>query len=194
MRRIPQQERAEKRMQDMLAAAGAVIAERGLEAATMTEIAARAGASIGAVYQYFPNKDALAIALRTEYGALMDERWSALAEHARAASTADLAARLIDLMTGFIGDHPAYLALSAASTPTNRSDDDRGRLRQRFAELFAHRREDLAPADALRIAEVLLQIVKGLPPLYMAAKPRERRLLIDEYKIAVTAYLDARLT
>jgi len=194
MRRIPQQERAEKRMQDMLAAAGAVIAERGLEAATMTEIAARAGASIGAVYQYFPNKDALAIALRTEYGALMDERWSALAEHARAASTADLAARLIDLMTGFIGDHPAYLALSAASTPTNRSDDDRSRLRQRFAELFAHRREDLAPADALRIAEVLLQIVKGLPPLYTAAKPRERRLLIDEYKIAVTAYLDARLT
>lgn len=180
-------------MQDMLAAAGTVIAERGLEAATMTEIAARAGVSIGAVYQYFPNKDALAIALRTEYGALMDERWSALAEHARTASTPELAGRLIDLMTGFIGDHPAYLALSAASTPTNRSDDDRSRLRQRFAELFAHRRTDLAPADALRIAEVLLQIVKGLPPLYMAAKPKERRLLIDEYKTAVTAYLTARL-
>jgi AcrR family transcriptional regulator len=194
MRRIPQQERAEKRMQDMLAAAGAVIAERGLEAATMTEIAARAGASIGAVYQYFPNKDALAIALRTEYGALMDERWSALAEHARTASTPDLADRLIDLMTGFIGDHPAYLALSAASTPTHRSDDDRSRLRQRFAELFEHRRDDLTPADALRIAEVLLQIVKSLPPLYMAAKPRERRLLIDEYKVAVTAYLAARLS
>ncbi len=104
-----------------------------------------------------------------------------------------LAGRLIDLMTGFIGDHPAYLALSAASTPTNRSDDDRSRLRQRFAELFAHRRTDLAPADALRVAEVLLQIVKGLPPLYMAAKPKERRLLIDEYKTAVTAYLTARL-
>jgi AcrR family transcriptional regulator len=197
MRRIPQQERAEKRMQDMLAAAGAVIAERGLAAATMTEIAARAGVSIGAVYQYFPNKDALAIALRTEYGSLMDERWSALAEHAHTASTPELAGRLIDLMTGFIGDHPAYLALSAASTPTNRSADDRSRLRQRFAELFVHRRSDLTAADALRIAEVLLQIVKGLPPLYMAmsmaAKPKERRLLIDEYKIAVTAYLTARL-
>ncbi|SAL55453.1 TetR family transcriptional regulator [Caballeronia sordidicola] len=193
MRRIPQQERAEKRMQDVLAAAGAVIAERGLEAATMTEIAARAGASIGAVYQYFPNKDALAIALRTEYGALMDERWSALAEHARTASTAELSERLVDLIVGFIGDHPAYLALSAASTPTKRSEDDRSRLRQRFAELFVDRRESLTAADALRIAHVLLQIVKGLPGLYVAAKPRERRLLVDEYKIAVTAYLTARL-
>jgi AcrR family transcriptional regulator len=193
MRRIPQQERAERRMQDMLTAAGAVIAERGLDAATMTEIAARAGTSIGALYQYFPNKDALAIALRTEYGTRMDQRWSALAEQARTAAPPDLAARLIDLLTGFISEHPAYLSLFAASIPSGRSDDDRNRLRQRFAELFAHRRKDLAAADALRVAEVLLQIVKSLAPLYMAAKPKERRLLVDEYKTVVTAYLTARV-
>jgi AcrR family transcriptional regulator len=193
MRRIPQQERAERRLQDILTAAGAVIAERGLDAATMTEIAARAGTSIGAVYQYFPNKEALAVALRTEYGMRMDERWSLLAEDARTASTHDLAARLIDLMIGFIGDHPAYIALFEASVPSGRSADDRNRLRQRFADLFAHRRPDLSAADARLIAEVLLQIVKGLAPLYMAAKPKERRLLVDEYKTVVTAYLGERV-
>ncbi|CAN7618274.1 TetR/AcrR family transcriptional regulator [Caballeronia sp. LjRoot31] len=194
MRRIPQQERAERRMQDMLAAAGAIIAERGFDAATMTEIATRAGTSIGAVYQYFPNKNVLAVALRTEYGDRMDQRWSALSEQARIAPTPDLAAQLIDLMTGFISEYPAYLPLLAASIPSGRSDDDRHRLRQRFAELFAYRREDLVPADTLRIAEVLLQIVKSLVPLYLAAKPKERRLLVDEYKTVVTAYLTERVS
>jgi hypothetical protein len=46
---------------------------------------------------------------------------------------------------------------------------------------------------ALRIAEVLLQIVKSLAPLYKDAKPKERRLLVDEYKTVVTAYLTARV-
>ncbi|CAH2782639.1 MAG: hypothetical protein CBARDMAM_1526 [uncultured Caballeronia sp.] len=185
MRRIPQQERAERRMQDMLAAAGAVIAERSFDAATMTEIATRAGTSIGAVYQYFPNKNVLAIALRTEYADRMDQGWSALSEQARIALTPDLAAQLIDLMTGFFSEHPAYLPLLAASIPSRRSDEDRHRLRQRFAELFAYHRRDLAAADALRIAEVLLQIVKSLVPLslYMAAKPKEHRLLVDEYSM-----------
>jgi hypothetical protein len=52
----------------------------------------------------------------------------------------------------------------------------------------------LAAADALRIAEVLLQFVKSLAPLYMAAKPKERRLLVDEYETVVTAYLTERVS
>jgi AcrR family transcriptional regulator len=40
-------------------AAAAVIAERGFESATMAEIAARAGAQIGSLYRFFPNKEVL---------------------------------------------------------------------------------------------------------------------------------------
>jgi hypothetical protein len=46
---------------------------------------------------------------------------------------------------------------------------------------------------ALRIAEVLLQIAKSLAPLYKDAKPKERRLLVDEHETVVTAYLTARV-
>jgi hypothetical protein len=42
-------------MQDMLAAAGAVIAECGFNAATMTGIAPVPEHSLGPVYQYFPH-------------------------------------------------------------------------------------------------------------------------------------------
>jgi AcrR family transcriptional regulator len=74
-RRIPQQDRGERRVAEVLAAAASVIAEVGYEAATMTAMAERAGASIGALYQYFPNKEAIARALRQQYGDEIEARW-----------------------------------------------------------------------------------------------------------------------
>jgi hypothetical protein len=59
LRREPQLERGERRVVQLLETAAVVLAESGYEAATMTEVANRAGASIGTVYQYFPNKEAL---------------------------------------------------------------------------------------------------------------------------------------
>ena len=55
-RRIPIQERGEQRVTELLEAAAAIFAEVGYEAATMRDIAGRAGASIGSLYQFFPNK------------------------------------------------------------------------------------------------------------------------------------------
>ena len=66
-RRIPIQERGEKRVAGLLEAAAAIFAEVGFEAATMRDIAERAGASIGSLYQFFPNKDVVARAIKTQY-------------------------------------------------------------------------------------------------------------------------------
>jgi AcrR family transcriptional regulator len=61
--RPPQQDRGQKRVESILDAAGELIAEVGMEAATMQAIADRAGASMGSLYHFFPNKDALVEAL-----------------------------------------------------------------------------------------------------------------------------------
>ena len=53
-------------MSALLAAAAAVFVERGYEGATMTEIAAQAGASIGSLYQFFPTKPLIAEALHVQ--------------------------------------------------------------------------------------------------------------------------------
>ncbi len=59
MRSIPRQERGERRVQRILAAADQIFAERGYEAATTNDIADRAQTSIGTLYRFFPNKDAI---------------------------------------------------------------------------------------------------------------------------------------
>jgi hypothetical protein len=56
------------------------------------------------------------------------------------------------------------------------------------ATVGAHR-ERLKGEDAFRIAEVTLQVVKSMSPLYVAAKPKERAALMGEYKTVLTSYL-----
>src|ERR1700743_2654516 len=69
--RAPKRERGKQRVSELLVAAAAVFAEKGYEAATMTEIAARAAAPIGSLYQFFPSKEALADTLVQNYVALL---------------------------------------------------------------------------------------------------------------------------
>ncbi|MFC0398436.1 TetR/AcrR family transcriptional regulator [Paraburkholderia rhizosphaerae] len=192
-RRVPQQERAARRVETLLDAAAETIAERGFESATMTEIAERAGASIGAIYQYFPNKDALVFALRTRYGNTMDAQWSALTGNADGLTVPELVERLFALMVEFMDTHPAYLPLLSVSLNFKRDAAVRNRLRKRFAELFRRYRPALSGDDAFRIAEVTLQVVKSMSPLYSSAKPKERIALVGEYKAVLSAYLGTRL-
>ena len=62
-RKLPQQDRAKATRDAILEAATRVISAGGLAAFTTNSVAARAGVSIGSLYQYFPNKDALMVAL-----------------------------------------------------------------------------------------------------------------------------------
>jgi AcrR family transcriptional regulator len=66
-RRKPRQVRAELTRERILIAAAHVFAEHGYAAGTTNRIAERAGISIGSLYQYFPNKDAILATLLVQH-------------------------------------------------------------------------------------------------------------------------------
>lgn len=63
LRKRPTQERSRRRFEAILDAAADLFAAEGIEAVRMEAIAARAGTSIGSLYQYFPDKQAVFFAL-----------------------------------------------------------------------------------------------------------------------------------
>ena len=62
-RKTPLQARSMATVDAILSAAAQVLKRKGYAAATTDRIAERAGVSVGSLYQYFPNKDAILVAL-----------------------------------------------------------------------------------------------------------------------------------
>lgn len=192
-RRIPQQERGERRMAGILEAAAHVIASVGYEAATMTAVAERAQASIGTVYEYFPNKEAVARALRAQYTIEIEERWKHLDGRARDLAVDELVDQIVDITVEFMNDRPAFIPLLSAPLTIKRDPAARHRLRERFASFFLSKSPGLSDAAAFRTANIMVQTVKGLHTLYGETKTKDRPDLVNEYKQLLRSFLRDRL-
>src|ERR1700684_3439170 len=97
---LPKRQRGKQRVAELLAAGAAVFAAKGYEAATMTEIAARAEAPIGSLYQFFPSKEALADTLVQNYVALLAADLEALEARARDIDTRAMVEGLFSVLRG----------------------------------------------------------------------------------------------
>ncbi|MFC5475797.1 TetR/AcrR family transcriptional regulator [Paraherbaspirillum soli] len=74
LRKIPTQSRSAETVNAVLEAAARILEESGFEGYTTNAVAERAGVSIGSLYQYFPGKDALTVALiERETSVLLEE-------------------------------------------------------------------------------------------------------------------------
>jgi AcrR family transcriptional regulator len=192
-RRIPVQERSERRVATFVGHVADLIAEVGYEAATMTEIAERAGTSIGAVYQYFPNKEAMVLALRERYSMEMDLEWSKMEAELDRLDAAGFSARIVTQMVKFAGQRPAFFSLLNAPAACQLDPAWRRRKLRRFAGMFQAKNRALSDAEAERMAKVVFQTIKGLYTLLGEAPPKDRGAVEAEYRALVTAYLRSRL-
>jgi AcrR family transcriptional regulator len=76
LRREPKQQRSKDRVEALLLAAAEVFDEMGVESATTHGIAAKAGISIGSLYQFFPDKAAIFHALELRHLARVKALWA----------------------------------------------------------------------------------------------------------------------
>ena len=72
----PKQKRGRQRVDAILNAASELFTEVGYESATIIEIAARADTSVGSMYQFFANKEAILFALVERYVAAATETFA----------------------------------------------------------------------------------------------------------------------
>lgn len=189
LRRVPQKRRGEQRVSELLGAAASLIAEFGVDAVSMNAIAERAGASIGSLYQFFPNKEGVLVTLRQEYALAYDALWAKLELRAATLSIPHFVDLMLDLLTEFFRERPAALALYNPVAFTGRHQEVRGTI----ARVLTIRHPRMSVVKARRMAGVLERIVFGLHTEFKASGENDHEAMREEFRTLLIAYLKARL-
>jgi len=188
------QARGQKRIAQLLKAAGEVFAEVGYENATTNAIAAKAGVSPGTLYQFFSNKQAIAEALANDYAV----KNQAVHEHAfdnlgPNTSLHEIVSRTVDPFLTFKQSAPAFDVLLMGSMVSSelaaRIQSLHDGMTHRIGRLIASRAPHLSQSEIRTCAEVSVQIVKGLMPLALNGTPEQRKAGAQELKNVLERYL-----
>ena len=192
--RAPKRERGKQRVTELLQAATEVFTEKGYEAATMTEIAARAGAPIGSLYQFFPTKGALADTVVRNYADLLLGDLQALQARAAELSPQALVESLFGLLRGRPRERAAAVPLAEArmDEPARRTTF-RHMLRKNIAAIFKARAPSLSAEAARDMAIVVVQLMKAASSLSDEDGLAGRGTALRELQTLTVLYLQQRL-
>ena len=194
-RKRPRQDRSRQTVGAILAATSRILVRHGFDGLTTNAVAAAAGVSIGSLYQYFPNKEALVSALIERH---CDEMNAAiLAELTNVANLpiAQGARAVIELTFSAHAIDPALHRVLTEQVPRigklaklRELDNISHRM---VAGLLAARRDELAIRDVELAAFVLVSAIESIvhrSALLYPDKLKDPRLL-DEATLLVTRYL-----
>ena len=197
--RRPRQERGQRRVDSILDAAAEVVAEAGVGGTTMQAVGRRARATVGSLYHFFPDRDALVRALAARHverlrvvmrpaADLAPEEWARLTVEERVE-------RFVGPLLDYVGANADLLAVMAATAPGGPQAPGAEELQAlvlRAAERVVTACDpEVGRAERGARAALLLAAVQGtLLHAGLPSSPPQRSLL-RELRRMLAAYLDA---
>ena len=196
-RKRPSQARSRDTVDVILRAAARVFASQGYAAGTTNRIAEAAGVSVGSLYEYFPNKDALLVALMeahiAEGQALLEQ--AAASVTARSSSLRSAVRQLVEAMIALHARDRALHRVLFEEAPLP------PRLRRQLADAerviaarvagYLHSHPDVTAPDASLAAMVVVQAVEALTHKLVVHGSDDLAAQADELVALVVAYLTA---
>lgn len=192
-RRHPQQERGERRVEEILDAAAAVIADVGVEAATTNAIAEQAGSSVGSLYHFFPNKEAIVLGLAGRYESEMKQlNHAAMQVDAAKLPIALMVEGIVTPLAGFMERNPAYMPVFYATRDPHNPGCMTADLSETIVglveRLMATRAPHVTPPHRHLQASVAVELVHRMLEYAWRSPPSERRGIVGELKRMLTLY------
>ena len=186
----PKRARGKQRVAALIDAGAELFAEKGYETATMTEIASRAGAAIGSLYQFFPSKEALAEALFNRYAERARASFVRVEELAPGRSPRELADLLIDHKLALSADRDVAIGLSSSVAGiVERRKPLRDAVRGRIAAILTGANPGLSEDEAADAAIIVTQIMKMIPAFAEAEEGRMEGL-VAEARTLLALYIE----
>ena len=192
-RRAPVQERGRRRVQQLLTAAAEVIAEVGVDNATTNAVAARASTSVGVLYKFFPNKQALVEALAQRYVDSIDDLL--LRQEQEGISRRPLHEAIDWVVRAIVRLHeqnPAFQHVYRAARGSGESQGARllDQTKRVIDRLLAQR----VPTAPVRLRELhattAVEAAHALVVCAIALPPRERAGLTEQAVLLLMRYLE----
>jgi AcrR family transcriptional regulator len=187
-RTLPQQARSRKTFERLLEAAGQIVDEVGVAGATMESFAQRAGLSIGSVYRFFPDKQAVVDAINERWQAHLVATFTDLYSPQSLERDADaVIAEFVQLLPGALEGMPGGRGLISADLvrPLAAADERWTEQVETFIRRYA---PHLAPARRRTAAGTYLTITYAL---IVAAVRSEAAMSeqLQEARAVLTGYI-----
>ena len=196
VRTEPIQERSAARIDALLDAAAEVVDEIGFDRLTTAMVAERAGASIGTVYRYFPDRIVLLQALRDRAvqryrGAVVDAIHAANPEHWWNAVEC-----AIDAFVSMFRSEPGFRIIRFTDAERSGMPDqvpaDDDFFAHRFAEILSEEFGLPAGEDLKFRLEIVVEISDSLISRAFLADPNGDERFIAEARVVAREYLAER--
>ena len=195
-RKAPRQQRSQQTVDRIVEAAARVFNEAGYLGTTTNEIAAEAGVSIGSLYQYFPNKDALLIEIARRHisGSLaaFDELMNSLGPKA---PLGQLIGYVIDLLVDQHEHDRLHLLIAHHAPRTAEIEEELERAQQHMVAVADRLLREQMPerGDRPQTAQLLVAFLHAaIHDVILRHPPGARRdAAVDSTKAAAIAIIRA---
>ncbi len=196
LRKKPQQERSIQRLEAILEAAIALFLEKGVAETTMSEIALRAGISIGSLYQFFPQKAAVIKALHDRFAAQLQGFISQIFVGVQTLEeAADRAAESLTELHAIFRQERIYLSLWQAIVTNRDLSNLSGDFHQHIIALFYRDLSHLIPQsdfERFRVNLKLMILATGEIIRFTTQQPEEvARAHLDQWRRIVRSSIFA---
>ena len=194
LRRKPKQERSIQRLDLILAAAARIIAEKGVSAMRMTELAIAAKVPIGSVYQYFPEKAAIVKALFDQHASAIQTKTAAMFSDVQSLDQAlDLVCDIIDWYYDSYHDDPVYLGVWMG-TETDQdllqlNIEHSGRVAGIFHDAVRRLAPDLCDEEMFARTYLFSHLIGAVIRLAAVSDKELARRMLDQWKRVIRASL-----
>lgn len=194
-RHQPKQGRSKVRVEKILDTCEQMLVEVGYKNTTTRAIATRCQIPIGSIYQFFPDKEAIILALAERYNEQITQLFRQL--HQNQPDSWQLSAyveQVIATLEQFCQEHQGYLALFTQIQELipellQKDSELNSQLVQEFADFFQKRQPQLGEMKASLIALVIVEITGTLLWVSFEQESALRAALLAETRCLLLSYL-----
>lgn len=196
-RKAPQQRRSQDTVEALMTATARILVQEGYDRASTNRIAETAGISIGSLYQYFPNKEALVAELVER---MMTEELGVLSRVMPALKGGPLKLSVRELLRAMLEIHerdPVLRRIVIEQVPRvgrlEKMLDIQSQIAQIVRSHLAERKDEIRPRDLDMASFILVHAVEAVIHGTVSKRPEYlgREAFVDELSALVLSYLGA---